>query len=168
MTLISAWWRSNILFQRLSGRWNYYLTRWRQEVSWFGDPLVTRCRRESPHPAEWAPGPPFEQPPFGEQERHNADGHKSGGQYVAILFGLQLPLTRNLSNKVRAYIFLKKSLLVFIIASVCILHVYEYICIFFMELYNTIAPAVNHVNSASGVGFLARQNPIHLFTLHLL
>ena len=28
----------------------------------------------------------------GEQERHNADGHKSGGQYVAVLFGLQLPL----------------------------------------------------------------------------
>ena len=29
----------------------------------------------------------------GERERHNADGHKSGGQYVAVLFGLQLPLT---------------------------------------------------------------------------
>ena len=26
-------------------------------------------------------------------ERHNADGHKSGGQYIAVLFGLQLPLT---------------------------------------------------------------------------
>ena len=30
----------------------------------------------------------------GERER-NADGHKSGGQYHAILFGLQLPLTHN-------------------------------------------------------------------------
>ena len=29
----------------------------------------------------------------GERERHNADGHKSGGQYIAVLFGLQLPLT---------------------------------------------------------------------------
>ena len=29
-----------------------------------------------------------------EQERHNADGHKSGGQYIAVLFGLQLPLTQ--------------------------------------------------------------------------
>ena len=28
----------------------------------FGDPLVTRCGRESPHPAEWASGPPVEQP----------------------------------------------------------------------------------------------------------
>ena len=46
----------------LSGRWNYYKIRWRQEVSEFGDPLVTRCSRESPYPAEWAPGPPVEQP----------------------------------------------------------------------------------------------------------
>ena len=30
----------------------------------------------------------------GEGER-NADGHKSGGEYVAVLFGLQLPLTHN-------------------------------------------------------------------------
>ena len=30
----------------------------------------------------------------GERER-NADGHKSGGQYVEVLFGLQLPLTHN-------------------------------------------------------------------------
>ena len=31
---------------------------------------------------------------LGEWER-DADGHKSGGQYVAVLFGLQLPLTYN-------------------------------------------------------------------------
>ena len=42
----------------------------------------------------------------GEQERHNADGHKSGGQYLAVLFGLQLPLTHtNHSNKVRGIFF---------------------------------------------------------------
>ena len=29
---------------------------------WRPDPLVTRCGRESPHPVEWAPGPPVEQP----------------------------------------------------------------------------------------------------------
>ena len=33
MTIISAWWRSNMPFQRLSGRLNYYITQWRQEVS---------------------------------------------------------------------------------------------------------------------------------------
>ena len=65
MTVISAWWRSNMTFQRLSGWWNYYITRWRQEVSYFWrpDPLVTRCGRERQHSAEsWAPGPPVEQP----------------------------------------------------------------------------------------------------------
>ena len=40
MTVISAWWRSNIPFQRLSGRLrrrlNYYITRCRQEVSELG------------------------------------------------------------------------------------------------------------------------------------
>ena len=75
----------------LSGRLHYYITRWEQEVSeleirevrdkmWkrkpppgqkgplgppieFGDPLVTRCGRESQHSAgSWAPGPPVEQP----------------------------------------------------------------------------------------------------------
>ena len=54
--------------------------------------------------------------------RHNADGHKSGGQYIAFLFGLQLPLTRKPNNKVRG-IFLKKSSLVFY-CFVGILHVY--------------------------------------------
>ena len=42
-----------------------------------------------------------------ERERHNADGHKSGGQYIAVLFGLQLPLTRKLCNKVRGTYFSK-------------------------------------------------------------
>ena len=33
MTVISAWWRSNMSFQRLSGRLNYYITRCGQEVT---------------------------------------------------------------------------------------------------------------------------------------
>ena len=43
MTVISAWWRSNMPFQRLSGRLrgrlNYYITRWEQEVRWVGDQM---------------------------------------------------------------------------------------------------------------------------------
>ena len=54
MTVISAWWRSNMPFQRLSGRLNYYITRWGQEVR----ELETRCGRESHQPAEGALGPP--------------------------------------------------------------------------------------------------------------
>ena len=35
-----------------------------------------------------------------ERERHNADGHKSGGgQYIAVLFGLQLPHTQTFQIK---------------------------------------------------------------------
>ena len=47
--------------------------------------------RESQHPAEWAPKSPVEQPRRTGKKR--GYGHKSGGQYVAVLFGLQLPLT---------------------------------------------------------------------------
>ena len=58
----------------------------------------------------------------GEREGHNADDYKSGGQYIAVLFGLQLPLTiktwvtlfRTLTIKWEVLIFLKKSSFVFI------------------------------------------------------
>ena len=33
MTVISAWWWSNMPFQRLRGRLNYHITQWSQEVS---------------------------------------------------------------------------------------------------------------------------------------
>ena len=57
MTVISAWWQSNMPFQRLSGRLNCYITRRdRKSASWRSDELETRCGRESPHPAEWASG----------------------------------------------------------------------------------------------------------------
>ena len=81
MTVISAWWWSNLPFRRLSGRLNYYITRSRQEVrrlgeqmswrqvvvekatpgrrgsrdarwSWGPDQLVIRCTRESQQKAE--------------------------------------------------------------------------------------------------------------------
>ena len=59
MTVISAWWQSNMPFQRLSGRLNYYTTRWGQEVSELdSDELETSCGRESHHPAEEAFGTP--------------------------------------------------------------------------------------------------------------
>ena len=59
--------------------------------------LEIRCGRENQHPAEWAPRPPVEQPRRTGKKR--GYGHKSGGQYVAVLIGLQLPLTvKPLSN----------------------------------------------------------------------
>ena len=98
-------------FQRLSGRYSgrlsYYITRWRQEVrswssdeleksvvrkarrrgprdprlSWGPDELETRCGRESQQKAEL---PGLRLSSTGEQERRNADGHKSRGQYIAV------------------------------------------------------------------------------------
>ena len=59
MTAISAWWRPNMPFQRLSGRLNYYITRWdRKLVSWRSDELKTRYGWESHHPEEGALGTP--------------------------------------------------------------------------------------------------------------
>ena len=54
--------------------------------------MLIRCRKESHHPAEWPPGLRLSSP--GERERHNADGHKFWGQNIAVMFDLQLPLTR--------------------------------------------------------------------------
>ena len=106
MTVIYTRWQSNMPFQGqqkwhipiashgeiLSGRLNSYITRWRQEVSlvwrsrWWQD-AVEKARTQQSGPLGLQLSSP------GEQERHNADGHKSGGQYVAVLFGLQLLLT---------------------------------------------------------------------------
>ena len=83
-------------------------------MGWRSDELVTRCGRESQQEAE-LPGLRLN---IRKRERHNADGHKSRGQYVAVQFCLQLPLIHTtLSNKVRGTFFLKKSSLVFIIVS---------------------------------------------------
>ncbi len=58
MTVISVWWRSNMLFQRLSGRLNYYITRWRQEVSQFGVRRVWWQDAEEKASIQQRPGSP--------------------------------------------------------------------------------------------------------------
>ena len=60
----------------------------------FGDQMSLGTRElENDAVEKTAPrGPQLKNP--GERER-NADGQMSGGQYVAVLFGLQLPLTHN-------------------------------------------------------------------------
>ena len=96
---------------------NYYITQSRQEV-WQLE-LETRCGRENHARLKGPSGPPVvsethwwqdvaekastqqKAEPLGlrlsspgEWERHSANGHKTGGQHIAVLFGLQLPLTR--------------------------------------------------------------------------
>ena len=126
----------------------------RKSACWRSDKLETRCGRESHHPAEGALGTPDRVwgpdqwvircrresqqsvPPGlqlsspGEQERHNADGHKSGGQYIAVFVQSPTPShTQTLQIKWEVY-FLKKTSLVFI-------HCVDmyYICICIMCLY---------------------------------
>ena len=70
------------------------------QTSWWQDAV----EKASTQQRAGAPGLRLSNP--GERERHNADGHKNRGQYVAVLFGLQLPLTHNLSNNEK-YISLK-------------------------------------------------------------
>ena len=50
------------------------------QLVWKPDPLVTRCGWESQHPTRGSPGLRLSSP--GERERHNADGHKNGGESI--------------------------------------------------------------------------------------
>ena len=52
MIVISAWWRSNMPFQRLRGRLNDYKTRWRQEVR-VGDQMSLETRSVGEKMLEW-------------------------------------------------------------------------------------------------------------------
>ena len=60
---------------------------WRPEV-WRQDVVEKASTQQRAGPPDLRLSNP------GERER-NGDGHKSGGLYVAVLFGLQLPLTHN-------------------------------------------------------------------------
>ena len=134
MTVISAWWRSNMPFQRLSGRLNYYITRWRQEVrSWRIDELGTRwvrdeVGRESQQKAE-PPGLRLSirrtRPTHGDVRR------RWWGQYVAVFVHSPTPShTQTLLIRWEVY-FLKKSSLVFIH---CVSMYSAHICICIMCL----------------------------------
>ena len=75
MTVISAWWWSNMpvqrrrkwhipawLAMRIDIEWPIELGEDRKSVSWRSHELETRCGTESPHPAEGALRLPVEQP----------------------------------------------------------------------------------------------------------
>ena len=61
-------------------------------MSWGPGKLLIRCRKKAITQQSGPLGLRSSSP--AERERHNADGHKSGGQNISVLFGLQLPLTR--------------------------------------------------------------------------
>ena len=86
MTVISAWWRSNMPFQRLS--WaielSYNSVKTGSQRVWRPDPLVTRYGRESPQVFGWAAL---------ESGKETLMAIWVGVNRFQSLFSLQLPLT---------------------------------------------------------------------------
>ena len=81
-------------------------------MNWGPEKMLIRCSKESQHPAEWTLGLRLS---IRRTRRHNVDGHKLGGQNIAVMFDLQLPLTvkhhttfSNPCNKVRGKYFVKE------------------------------------------------------------
>ena len=87
-------------------RWTlkYYITQCTgNSSSWGSDELEIRCGRENQHPERLGP----QDPGWAAQEngKETRLWPIEWGQYVAVLFGLQLPLTHNPFNKVRGIFF---------------------------------------------------------------
>ena len=82
-----------------------YNSVWTGTQSWSQDELETICGREnSTQQKAGAPGPRLSSP--GEQQRHTAmSGGNGKVNMLQSLFSLELPLTHNLSNKVRGIFF---------------------------------------------------------------
>ena len=95
---------------------------------------MRRCWNENLSQRGWAPRPSVEQPRNDTRRCPEGLGRLVSCSLCSVSNSLSHP---NLSNKVRGIFFLKKSSSSFIIASICILHVYVYICIFIMWLYNS-------------------------------
>ena len=118
----------------LSRRLNYYITRWRQKfsefgdqtVSWRSDELETRCGR-SQHITEWVSGLPVEQRSRRTRTIHGYIWRGWWGQYVAVFIQSLTPShSKTLCNPFRTLLikwvvrifFLKTvSLVVFIVSS---------------------------------------------------
>ena len=116
----------------LSGRLNYYITQWRQEVSLETRPVGEKMLEWEHVPERLGPQGPC----WAAQENENDTWRCPEGLGRSICCSLcSVSHTQPFQIKWEVY-FLKKSSLVFIIASICILHVYVYSCIFIMWLYN--------------------------------
>ena len=125
-------WRRDVVGKATSGRRGLTAL-----MSWGPEKMLIRCSKESQHPAEWIPA--------SEQERHNVDGHKSGGQNITVYVRSPDPShTQTLSNPFRTLaikwevnILLKKSSCVCHYHCVCVYHCVgmypAYICIFLHE-----------------------------------
>ena len=100
-------WVKWVQFVTPTRRWvlNYYITRWRQEVRsvWKPDPLVTRCGRESQHPAVCAPGSRLSS--IGERERKTVMANRVRVNMLQFFSVSNCLSHTTLSNKVRGIFF---------------------------------------------------------------
>ena len=118
------------------GRESHTRSKGPREPRWsFGDQLGIRCSKEIHHLAERTGPLGLRLSSPGERERHKADGHKSGGQYIAVFVQSPTPShSKTLSNPFRTltikwevYILLKKTSLVLYHCVIVILS--AWICI---------------------------------------
>ena len=144
MTVISAWWRLNIRFQRSwgrsSGRWTIILLSqdswvpdsWSRNVvgkatsgrrglwalmNWGLEKMLRRYSKESQHAAEWALGLRLSSP--GERERHNVDGLNFGVK-IFQLYSVSSSLSHaNLEQPFRT-LAIKWEVYIFIKKSSCV------------------------------------------------
>ena len=106
----------------------------------FADQLVRRCLNENMSQRGWAPRPPVEQSK--RTRTTHGDGRMGwGGQYVAIFVQSPTPSHTQPFKSSKRYIFLRSLRSSLFFASICILHVYVYICIFIIWVYNTLPKA---------------------------
>ena len=158
MTVISAWWRSNmpgsqLVGDQMSSRQDVVgkaTTRQKGpsgppvslETSWWEDAGMRTCPREA--------GPPDPRlSSLGERERHMAMPGGAGEVHMLqSLFGLQLPLTHKPYNKVRGTFFSKNCVARLIIASKCILHLYMHI--YYVSIQQYLRPRVSCFTHLSG------------------
>ena len=71
---------------------------WESDGVWSQEKMLIRCIKESKHPAEWTPGLQLS---IRKRTKTQRDGHNSGVKIFQFMFGLQLPLTRNLEQPIQ-------------------------------------------------------------------
>ena len=117
------------------------------QLVWRPDPLVTRCGRESEHPAEWASRPPVEHP--GERER-KTDG---GGSICCSSVRSPTP-SHTQTFQIKWEVYFSKRLCRSSFLLLC-RYDSECICIYIMCLYSLImVMAIRQYKNMSSIIFL--------------
>ena len=156
MTVISAWWRSNMPFQRrrkcifrwpVMGRYwvgvelLYNSVQFGDQTSWWQDAVEKTSTQRG-----WPSSPRLSSP--GERER-NADGHKSGGSICCSSVRSRTPShTQPFQIKWEVY-FSKNCVARLYCVVVMILHAYEYATVWTCFAVSIFYKIMHNITSAS-------------------